>query len=166
MLMDEKGRLFGKINIIDLIIIIVLIAALAVVGIKILAPSGLSGSALTEKGSIEMQFYLEEANEWVVDKIKVGDTMTDGAHGKPIGVVTKVEKGAPIAWVANKDGEYVLSQREGFCSVTITGTVHGEKTANGVEIAGTLYGIGHSMVLHAGDAKLYLRVYDIQELTA
>lgn len=38
-LLDEKGKLFGKINIIDLLVIVVIVAALVVVGIKVLGGS-------------------------------------------------------------------------------------------------------------------------------
>ena len=37
-MLDEKGRLFGKINIVDLLIVLVLIAAVAFVGIKYVMP--------------------------------------------------------------------------------------------------------------------------------
>lgn len=43
-MIDEKGRLFGKINIVDLLVILVIIIAAAVLGVKFLKP-GSSGSA-------------------------------------------------------------------------------------------------------------------------
>ena len=36
--LDEKGRLFGKVNIVDLLIVLVIIAAVAFVGIKYVLP--------------------------------------------------------------------------------------------------------------------------------
>ena len=43
-MIDEKGRLFGKINIVDLIVILVIVIAAVVVGMKFLAAAG---SAIT-----------------------------------------------------------------------------------------------------------------------
>ena len=43
-MIDEKGRLFGKINIVDLLVILVVIIAAAVLGVKFLKPGG--GSAI------------------------------------------------------------------------------------------------------------------------
>lgn len=37
---DQKGRIFGKLNIIDLIVVILIIAAIAVLGIKLTSHSG------------------------------------------------------------------------------------------------------------------------------
>ena len=39
-MIDEKGRLFGKINIVDLIVILVIVIAAVVVGMKFLGGSG------------------------------------------------------------------------------------------------------------------------------
>ena len=37
-MIDEKGRLFGKVNIVDLIIIVIVLAAAAFIGMKLLGP--------------------------------------------------------------------------------------------------------------------------------
>ena len=46
---DEKGKLFGKLNIIDLLVIILILAAIVVVGLKVLGPSdgGPAGTKVT-----------------------------------------------------------------------------------------------------------------------
>ncbi len=41
-MIDEKGRLFGKINIVDLLVILVVIIAAVVLGMKFLEPGGRS----------------------------------------------------------------------------------------------------------------------------
>ncbi len=161
MLIDKQGKLFGKINVIDLIVIVILAATVCVLGLRFLAPkSGSVGETL------EIKYYVEEVNDWVADKIEIGDELYDGTSAQEIGTVTAIEKGAPVAWAVTEDGRYVPAQREGFCSLIITGEVQGEKTETGAEIGGNMYGVGHSMVLYAGDAKIYLRVYDIGVKTA
>ena len=44
---DEKGKLFGKLNIIDLLVIILIIAAVAVVGVKVLGGGDNGGTSAT-----------------------------------------------------------------------------------------------------------------------
>ncbi len=156
-MIDKNGKLFGKINVIDLLVLVVLVAAILVVGLRFIGPRG----DATE--TLEMKFYIEEVNDWVADKIQIGDTMYDGTNSMTLGKVTAVEKGKAETWAITEDGRYVVAEREGFCSLVVTGDVQGKKTDTGAEIGGEIYGVGHSMVLHAGDAKMYLRVYDISQ---
>ncbi len=155
MFIDKKGKLFGKINIIDLLILLVLVVAIAVLGVKFLGKGG------KDTQTLEMKFHIEEIDTWVTEKVQEGDALYDGTYEQSLGVVTKVDPGEAKTWGLASDGQYVLTSREGFNSLTITGEVKGTKTAVGAEVNGQLYGVGHSMVLYAGDAKLYLRVQDI-----
>lgn len=45
---DERGRLFGKLNLIDLVVIIFILAAIVVVGIKVFGGGGDEGAAATK----------------------------------------------------------------------------------------------------------------------
>lgn len=155
-MIDKNGKVFGKINIIDLLVILILVVAIAVVGVKFLTPGG------KEIQTLEMEFYTEEVNDWVAEKIQPGDALYDGTYEIELGTVVASVPGEPMTWGLTQEGQYVLAPREGYCSLTIIGEVQGEKTANGAEIDGNMYGVGHSMVLYAGDAKIYLRVSDIR----
>lgn len=155
MIIDKKGKLFGKINIIDFLILVVLVVAIGVVGVRFLKPDAKGTETL------RIKYYIEEVDSWVAEKIQVGSALYDGTNDIPIGTVTAVETAAPRTWGVTADGQYVLSPREGYCSLTITSEVEGVKTNIGAEVSGNRYGVGHSMVLYAGDAKMYLRVQDI-----
>ena len=48
-LVDDKGRLFGKLNIVDLLVILLVIAVGAVLAVKLLAPSDDGGSTESRK---------------------------------------------------------------------------------------------------------------------
>lgn len=156
MFIDKKGKLFGKINIIDFLILVILVAAIAILGVKFLG-----GGRGKDTQTLEMKFHIEEIDEWVTENVKEGDALYDGTYEQDLGKVTKVEVGEAVTWGLNADGEYKKSTRPGFKSMTITGEVQGTKTAVGAKVGGEIYGVGHSMILYAGDAKLYLRVYDI-----
>ena len=55
-MIDEKGRLFGKVNIVDLIIVIIIIAAAAFIGMKLFGPE--STTANTE--NVRITLFCEE----------------------------------------------------------------------------------------------------------
>lgn len=157
MIIDEKGKLFGKVNIIDLIILIAIVAAVAVVGINFFR-SNTSAPA----NVIQMEFYAEEVSDFVAKKVKVGADLYDDTDKVMLGKVTEVKTGPSVVWINTSDGRVVKSSKEGFRSITITGEMTGEKTSIGATVGGVKYGVGHSMVLRAGDAKIYLRVSELK----
>lgn len=73
---DEKGKLFGKLNIIDLVVIVLIIAAVAVVGVKLLGGSG--GIASTET-KLTYTVRVTAQNENIADFVA---EYVDSATGK------------------------------------------------------------------------------------
>lgn len=152
--MLKNGKLFGKINIIDFLAVLAVIAVIAAAAVFVLRPKD-GGDTLV------MKFRIEEVDGFVAKKVHVGDELYDDTNLQDIGVVTDVELSDSISYGQVNDSVYTLTSKEGYYSMIITGEVKGRKTKLGAEIGGKKYGVGHSMVLRAGDAKMYLRVYDI-----
>lgn len=66
-MVDEKGKLFGKLNIIDLLVIVILIAAVALVGYKVMNKDG----ALNAKGkTLTYTVLVQGVEPQVYDGIK------------------------------------------------------------------------------------------------
>ena len=55
-MIDEKGRLFGKINIVDLLVILVVLIAAVVLGLKFLKPNVTGGELETEDGLVPVTY--------------------------------------------------------------------------------------------------------------
>ena len=64
-MIDEKGRLFGKVNIVDLLIIIIVLAAAAFIGMKVLGPD----SAAANTQDVRITMFCEESPTFVVDQL-------------------------------------------------------------------------------------------------
>lgn len=155
--MIKNGKVFGKINLIDFLFLLILIVAVAAAAVFILRPK-------KDAETLVMKFRIEEVDNFVAEKVHVGDALYDDTYEQDIGEVTDVETAESISFYGSSSGAdstYAVTSRENYCSMIITGEVKGRKTKLGAEIGGKKYGVGHSMVLRAGDAKLYLRVYDI-----
>lgn len=154
--MIKDGKLFGKINVIDFIVILVVILAIAAAAVFIFMPK--DGA-----DTLVMKFRIEEVDEFVAGKVKVGDPLYDDTYSLDLGFVTDIEIDDSISYSnADSDNIWTIASKEGYKSMIITGECKGTKTNLGAEIGGKKYGVGHSFVLRAGDAKLYLRVYDIE----
>ena len=156
-MIDKNGKLFGKINIIDLVIILVLVIAIAVGGMFFIRNRKTEAQTQT----LIIKFYTEEVSDFVIEKVKVGDALYDADKSVDMGVITNIEINDSVTYGSISEGEYETVAKEGYSSAVITGEVVAQKNALGALIGGQQYGVGHSMVLRAGDAKIYLRVHDI-----
>ncbi|MBQ4369831.1 MAG: DUF4330 family protein [Oscillospiraceae bacterium] len=159
----KKGMIFGKINIIDLIIIIAVILVVIFLVMKF-SDGGIVGEAAAND-HVRITFYQEECANYIAEQTKIGDTVYDANAEYEFGVVTdfKVEKDSQT-YVTTDDGELHLVPREGYCAVYITTETYGTLTPNGVVVGGETYGVGHTLVLRAGFGKYYLRVYSIEPI--
>ena len=157
-----------RINIID-IIILVLIVCVAVFAVMKFSDGG-KVSAATNTQKIQVVFYQEECADYVIAATKVGDPVYDATFLKDLGVVTGLEVSEPISYEVLKDssGEPIGSVgpivREGYHSVKIITEVEGTMTDHGFMMGESLYSVGHTLVLHAGQGKYYLKIYSITPL--
>ena len=146
-----------KLNFVDYAIIVIILAVIAFAGFKYLGPK----SAALNTKMVTMTFYAEELSDFVAQQIKAGDHLLDDTTNVSLGYVKSVEKGLSKVYVSTQDGRFVQTTKEGSCSITIVGEVEGVPDPNGCMIKNVRYGVGHSMTLRAGKAKIYLRVKDI-----
>ena len=147
-----------KLNIIDIAIILVVVAAVAFFGFKFMTTGGASAPA----DKVEIVFFEEECPDFVPPHTQVGDKVLDGTENNYMGRVTDVVVDKSITYnVDERTQEVTIGTKEGYCSVYITAQCEGTLSENGVVINGTLYGVGHTLILHAGTGKYYLTIYDI-----
>lgn len=153
-MLDEKGRLFGKINIVDLLIIIVILAAGAFLGLKFFGPGGTAAPPTPFK----MTLLCEESPDYVVEQLEKGVEVWSATDGVAIGTLVDWEVGPAISTMGTATGQVVHFSREEHSSVTLHIEGAGDLGSHGVSIDGNLLAIGHSMNVYAGDCKLYLKI--------
>ncbi len=159
--MNKNCKIFGKINVIDFIVILIVVFAIAAAGVFVIRNRKAAKTAQAQNTTLIMKFYTEELSDFVADKLKVGSVLYDDDKDVNLGTMTNVEIGSSVVYGGINAGSYEVVNKEGYKSAVITGEVTGVKNELGALIGGEQYGVGHSMVLRAGDAKIYLRVYDI-----
>lgn len=120
---DEKGKLFGKLNIIDLLALLVLVAALAFGGYKLATRGGANGDGPTVPtesahltytvriSGVASEVYNEVLRQLEQnggkDQLMSNGAMVDGAY------ITKVEAVPHINYLSNDQGQAVISQDSG-----------------------------------------------------
>jgi hypothetical protein len=157
-MIDDKGRLFGKINIIDLIIILIIIAAFIFLGVKLLGPE----STAVNMQKAVVSFYYEECPDYVAENLNEGDSVWDSGDNVIIGTVKDWSTADSVTYLLDDDGNTVQTSKAGYCALTLRCDVEGVIGEHGITINGTLYGVGHTLTMYAGEAKLYLKVSGIE----
>jgi len=159
-MIDKNGKLFGKINIIDFIVILVLVAAVAVFGGKMLL--GRNQSAENAQQTFTMEFYADEVPDYVPEHVIAGEPIYDAEEDVLMGEVVSCEVLPSKSYNHNDEGKVVVSEKEGFASVKIVGKMQGQLTDLGAVIGGETYGVGHTFTVRMGKAKMYLKISDIK----
>ncbi|MGE5632711.1 MAG: DUF4330 domain-containing protein [Caulobacteraceae bacterium] len=139
-LLDKKGRLFGKINIIDLLIVLLVIAVAA--GAYIVLFNG-NGKQASESSKVIYDFEITNVNKDFVDAINPGDPIRDSVRGNDLGTV--VSKSAKSATMLNEDlinGRYVIADVPDAYDVTITIEANATITPANVIIGGAEVKVG------------------------
>lgn len=144
-MIDKKGRLFGKINLIDFVVLAAIIIAIAGFGYKTL--SGSPTVTLSGDAPIEVTFKALKVREYTVNAVSQGDSIYE-RNGARLGTVTKVEAKPAREILAMRDGANIYAQVENRYDLYITVEGTGR-------ISGPSYYINSNRLMAAGsDIKL------------
>lgn len=162
-MIDKNGKLFGKINIIDAIIVIILLAALLFGAYKfgLFSPEKAT-AAVADK--IRLVFYQEEVNNFTVENAKLQDPVTETLQNAYLGDVVDIKADKSVSWGYDKDGRQVKSTKEGYSSVLITTETTGTIGSSGILTGGSKYYIGQLMTLRVGTSTFYCRLYEAEKV--
>ena len=140
MIIDKKGKLFGKVNIVDLCVLLVIV--IGIVGVvftktklddeKILANQEemlIKSSAELDK--LEVKLELKEVRDVTRDGIVIGDEVYLASNDKVIGTVARVESEPSSHYVVADDGTVYDAQIPDRYDVTIVMETEGKKKGNG-----------------------------------
>ena len=125
-MIDEKGRLFGKINIVDLLVILVIVIAAVVLGMKFLKPgsTGTVGGGGTTTHveytvlveSVQPAVYESIVNNYIPSTLMASGELLDGY----VTGVTPVEGRVHTATVNTADGTLEIPVNEGKLDLIFT----------------------------------------------
>ena len=160
-MLDKNGKLFGKINLIDFILILIVAAAVVFAAMKVVSSRNNTASVTP----VRITFFCEEVPDYVANALKEGTSVLDSTENVTMGTVESFKVGDPLGYVTNTKGVVEEVERTGYKSVTITMLSNAELGQHGATIDKVLYAVGHSLTIYAGDAKMYLKISDIQPIT-
>lgn len=168
MIMDNKGKLFGKISIIDIIIVLVIVAGI-VGGLGYKYSKSKTPGVFVKNDDVQITFYVEEVPDFVAKAIKPGAICKESIQDVVFGQVKdagdiKIDK--PVSYSSNDKGEIVRSNtKEGYVSLYVTVQGKGIYSDNGLTINSVPYYVGQTLTnLRLGASTIsYTKIYDIKK---
>lgn len=142
-----------KFTFIDFAIILVILVSLFTLSRKF-SKAKVSTPIATKSQNIQVSFFIEEVPEFAATAIEIGDPVKESIQSSNFGKVKDIIVSDSISWARDKDGNFVTTPREGYSSVVITMDASGLVSSNGVTIDRSIYYIGQTLTLYAGNSIL------------
>ncbi|MBQ4054748.1 MAG: DUF4330 family protein [Clostridia bacterium] len=156
--MENQTKTKRKFNIIDLIFIIIIVAAIVAVGFKFFGDASTTRSS----GQYVVTLHSDDVPDPALVPVVEGAKMTDETGDIYLGKISEVVMGESIIYTTNSDGQICTSAKEGYSSVDIKITVNAVGNDHFITVGGTKYSINHGFTARCGMSKVYLRITDIQ----
>ena len=154
--MEEKKTVKKRFTLLDAVIILVVIAALAFVAYKMM-PTG-STAAYED---VTLSFYAPDVPDYVAEQLYVGAPVVDADRNVYLGKVVDIQIEDSVFWSANDEGIQTVSPMDDYRAVSITTRVSGEASAYGIRLSSVEYSVGHTLAIRAGFAKISCAVSDL-----
>lgn len=108
-IIDEKGKLFGLINIVDLMVVVVLLAIISVIAIRVVSPkrNAEGTSVIDGKKEAYVTLYVQNAVQESLDTLKPGDKL----------VANNTFTTAEIVSIDSKPADFITTDAEGNAHV-------------------------------------------------
>lgn len=162
MIIDSKGKLFGKISIIDLLVVFVVLGLAAGVLYKYVKSD--TPSVFNKPDTLETVIFVEESPEYSLNGINIGDPVREIVQGSYLGAITSIKSDKSVSYSVNSDGEFVQSSKPGYVSLEITLKGEGIYGNGGVNFGGSLFYVGKYYEIKVGNAVVYGRLKDIRKI--
>ena len=159
-MIDKNGKLFGKINIIDLLIILVIVAAAAFFAVRYLGGGG-EDSVGSAKTTVQISFYCNSAPTGIGDSMEIGATAYEDNTDKPFGKVVSFSTEPAYTYEPDEDGKAAKVTEVGYDFLYVTVEVEGELTEAGIKLGGKLFSVGGGYTVHFGKVMQYGKITSI-----
>ena len=152
----------AKFNIVDIIVILVLIAGVAFVGVKMFGgqePAAVSNPA--EGAPYLVTFRADCVAEEIADTLTIGSKAENASRNMDLGTVVDVVIGDSVVYGYDSEGVCVASSQPGYVSVTLVCRVTGFQNPTGLQVGQYALNVGHSMGVCAGNTEISTVVWNI-----
>ena len=157
-IIDKRGRLFGLINIVDLLVIILLLALVAV-GVKRFGNKAAVGEATTKKGVITAE--IKNVRDVTAKNVKVGDPLYDYDRGTLIGKILTADV-EPYKDETEYQGKFYNAEVPGKYRVIVTLDADVKETQDFYQVGTEQIRIGAEMRIKNKSITSFMTILGIE----
>lgn len=151
--MNEKKswKLFGKLNIIDLLIIVIVVAALVILGGRLLKNRSVGSTGQ----HVRVSFYgFEDVHDYVPASFTLGDPVTQYQTELNLGTLTAFDSEPAYELAVDpQTGETLRLPLLGESFVTFTSECYGRLDRTGLTIGDTTFVVGGNYFVNVGPTR-------------
>lgn len=157
-------KLKRKFTFIDLVILLVILGSIFGVSKKF-SNAKVSTPLAAKSEKIQVSFFIEEVPEFAASAIEIGSPVRESIQNASFGKVSDITLDKSISWARGEDGNFISSSRDGYSSLLITMDAQGMIGNNGVTIDKSIYYVGQTVTIYAGNSILQNgRISDIKKV--
>lgn len=158
----------AKFNIVDIIVILLLIAGAAFVGIKMLG--GEDAAPVTSDpasgSTYQVTFTAECVPASVAESLVKGSRSENASRNMDLGTLVDFTIAPSIIYSFDSNGICVQSEKPGYVSVTLVCELTGIQQPTGLLVGQFMLNIGHSMGVRCGNTEINTIVQNIAPVNA
>jgi hypothetical protein len=152
----------AKFNIVDIIVILILVAGIAFVGVRMFGGEEPAVEANAGAGSTyHVTFHAECVREDVASTLVLGSKSENTSRNMDLGTLIDFTIDEAIAYGTDSNGHVVQGTKPGYVSVTLTCELTGIDQSTGLQVGQFMLNVGHSMGVRCGFTELNMIVQNI-----
>ena len=151
----------AKFNIVDILVILILIAGAAFVGMRMLGGQEPAAANSNAAPAYLVTFRADCVPEEVAAVLTVGSKTENAERNMDLGTLVDCTIGESVTYGYDSKGNCVASQMPGHVSVTLVCQISGTQTPTGLQVGKYTLSIGHEMGVCCGNAEIESVVWRI-----
>ena len=153
----------AKFNIVDIIVILILVAGIAFVGVRMFGGEEPAVEANAGAGSTyHVTFHAECVREDVANTLVLGSKSENASRNMDLGTLIDFSIDEAIAYGTDAEGNVVQGTKPGYVSVTLVCELTGIDQSTGLQVGQFMLNVGHSMGVRCGFTELNMVVQNIE----
>lgn len=161
-LVDDKGRIFGLVNMIDLIVLVFVVALVLGGAYRLYGPRQNEDIFQQDGNAVLMKGRVFDVSQYTVDVIRKGDIVIDPVARIPFGEIIAVEAVPHRRLVDTADGKVLLSEVPERFDVILSIKGVAQVSEHAIRIASHDVRVGNRIVLGGRDYMIATTILQVE----